>query len=169
MAAVQGLLGGLMFAALGLPAPLLWGVVMALLAVVPVLGTFIVWIPASCFLALEGSWGKAVILILWGSLVVGTIDNLLRPVLVGKRLKIHTVPAFMSVIGGLVVFGASGLILGPVILTITIVLLELWPHRTPGDGRMKSQPEEISRLENEGGPVPSGRTAAEAAMPPNDP
>lgn len=169
VAAVQGLLGGLMFAALGLPAPLLWGVVMALLAVVPILGTFIVWIPAACFLALEGSWGKAVILILWGSLVVGTIDNLLRPVLVGKRLKIHTVPAFMSVIGGLVLFGASGLILGPVILTITIVLLELWPHRTEVDGRMKSQPEEISRLENEGGPVPSGHPATEAGMPPNDP
>ena len=61
--------------------------VMALLAVVPLLGTFVVWIPAALFLALEGSWGKALILTAWGGLVVGTIHNLLRPILVGNRLK----------------------------------------------------------------------------------
>jgi predicted PurR-regulated permease PerM len=129
VAAVQGLLGGLMFWWLGLPAPLLWGVVMALLAVVPVLGAFVVWIPAAFFLALEGSWGKALILTAWGGLVVGTIDNLLRPVLVGKRLKLHTLLAFISVVGGLILFGPAGLILGPVALTITTVLLEIWRHR----------------------------------------
>jgi predicted PurR-regulated permease PerM len=129
VAAVQGLLGGLMFWWLGLPAPLLWGVVMALLAVVPVLGAFVVWIPAALFLALEGSWGKALILTAWGGLVVGTIDNLLRPVLVGKRLKLHTLLAFISVVGGLILFGPAGLILGPVALTITTVLLEIWRHR----------------------------------------
>ena len=79
VSSVQGLLGGLMFWWLGLPAPLLWGVVMAVLAVVPVLGAFIVWIPAALFLVLEGSWGKSLILALWGIIVVGTIDNLLRP------------------------------------------------------------------------------------------
>ncbi len=130
VASVQGLLGGLMFWYLGLPAPLLWGVVMALLAVVPVLGAFIVWIPAALFLALEGSWGQALILTLWGILVVGTIDNLLRPVLVGNRLRLHTVLAFISVVGGLLVFGPSGLIVGPVVLTITMVLLEVWTARS---------------------------------------
>jgi predicted PurR-regulated permease PerM len=130
VAFVQGLLGGLMFWWLGLPAPLLWGVVMALLAVVPVLGAFVVWIPAALFLALEGSWGKALILTLWGMLVVGTIDNLLRPILVGNRLKLHTVLAFMSVVGGLILFGPAGLILGPVTLTVTTVLLETWTNRT---------------------------------------
>ena len=129
VAAVQGLLGGLMFWWLGLPAPLLWGVVMALLAVVPVLGAFVVWIPAALFLALEGSWGKALILLLWGALVVGTIDNLLRPVLVGNRLKLHTLLAFISAVGGLMLFGPAGLILGPVVLTITTMLLETWRHR----------------------------------------
>jgi predicted PurR-regulated permease PerM len=104
--------------------------VMALLAVVPVLGAFVVWIPAALFLALEGSWGKALILTLWGMLVVGTIDNLLRPLLVGNRLKLHTVLAFMSVVGGLILFGPAGLILGPVALTFTMVLLETWPSRT---------------------------------------
>jgi predicted PurR-regulated permease PerM len=123
------LLGGLMFWWLGLQAAFLWGLVMALLAVVPVLGAFVVWIPAALFLALEGSWGKALILTLWGLLVVGTVDNLLRPVLVGNRLKLHTVLAFLSVVGGLLVFGASGLILGPVLLTVTMVLLEVWSVR----------------------------------------
>jgi hypothetical protein len=73
----------------------LWGLVMALLAVVPVLDAFIVWIPASIFLALVGSWEKAIILVLWGGLVVSTIDNLLYPMLVENRLKLHTVPAFI--------------------------------------------------------------------------
>lgn len=103
---------------------------MTLLAVVPVLGAFIVWIPAALFLLLEGSWGKALILTLWGMIVVGGIDNLLRPMLVGNRLKLHTILAFMSVVGGLVLFGPSGLILGPVILTVTTVLLEIWRTRT---------------------------------------
>ena len=129
VAGVQGLLGGLMFWWLGLSAPLFWGLAMALLAVVPVLGAFIVWIPAAVFLALEGSWGKAVILAGWGTIVVGTADNLLYPIFVGNRLKLHTVLAFISVVGGLILFGPAGLILGPVTLTITLVLLESWGSR----------------------------------------
>jgi predicted PurR-regulated permease PerM len=118
-----------MFWWLGLPAPLLWGLVMAILAVVPVLGAFIVWVPAALFLVVEGSWGKALILTIWGVVVVGGIDNLLLPYLVGNRLKLHTILAFISVVGGLILFGASGLILGPVVLTITQVLLEIWRDR----------------------------------------
>jgi predicted PurR-regulated permease PerM len=129
VSAVQGLLGGLMFWWLGLPAPLLWGLVMAVLAVVPVLGAFVVWIPAALFLALEGSWGKALILTAWGAVVVGGIDNVLRPILVGNRLHLHTILAFISVVGGLILFGPSGLILGPVVLTITTKLLEIWRDR----------------------------------------
>jgi predicted PurR-regulated permease PerM len=126
VAAVQGTLGGLMFWWLGLPAPVLWGVVMGILAVVPVLGAFIVWIPAALVLVLDGSWGKALMLAVWGAVVVGGIDNLLYPILVGKRLKLHTIPAFIAIVGGLIVFGPSGLILGPVTLTVTILLLEIW-------------------------------------------
>jgi predicted PurR-regulated permease PerM len=126
VAVVQGALGGLMFWWLGLPAPLLWGIVMALLAVVPVLGAFIIWIPAAIFMVLQGSGGKALVLTLWGTIVVGGIDNLLYPMLVGKQLKMHTVLAFVSLVGGLIVFGPSGLILGPIIFTVTRLLLEIW-------------------------------------------
>jgi predicted PurR-regulated permease PerM len=153
VSAVQGLLAGLMFWWLGLPAPLLWGVVMALLAVVPVLGAFVVWVPAALFLALEGSWGSALILTLWGTLVVGGIDNLLHPILVGNRLKLHTILVFMSVVGGLILFGPAGLILGPVALTVTMVLLETWHRRTAPETLAPVAPETLSRFENDGGPV----------------
>jgi len=130
VAAVQGALGGLMFWWLGLPAPILWGAVMGLLAIVPVLGAFVVWLPAAIFLASSGQWGKAVILLLWGTVVVGLIDNLLYPILVGKRLRLHTVPVFFAIVGGLAVFGAAGIILGPVILALTDAILEIWRRRT---------------------------------------
>jgi predicted PurR-regulated permease PerM len=130
VAGVQGTLGGLIFWWLGLPTPLLWGLVMALLAMVPVLGAFIVWIPAAIFLALDGNWEKAIILVSWGGLVVSTIDNLLYPMLVGNRLKLHTVPAFISLVGGLAVFGPAGIVLGPMAVTVTRMLLEIWRTRT---------------------------------------
>lgn len=129
VAAVQGLLGGLMFWWLGLSAPLLWGTVMALLAVVPVLGAFVVWIPAALVLALDGDYSRAMILCVWGVLVIGTANELLRPYLVGNRLQQHTVLVFISVVGGLIVFGPAGLILGPVTLSISMVLLEIWAAR----------------------------------------
>lgn len=151
VSSVQGMLGGLMFWWLGLSAPLLWGVVMGLLAVVPMLGAFLVWIPAALFLAVEGSWGKALILTLWGMLVVGTIDNLLRPMLVGNRLKLHTLLAFISVVGGLLLFGPAGLILGPVTLTVTTALLDVWRQRAAAPVMALGDTEALGRFENEGG------------------
>jgi predicted PurR-regulated permease PerM len=126
VAALQGVLGGFIFWVLGLPAPLLWGVVMGILAIIPVFGTFVIWFPTAIFLALEGSWEKALILTAWGTIVIGCVDNLLYPMLVGNRLRLHTIPAFMSVVGGVVLFGAPGIILGPLAVTVTVFLLELW-------------------------------------------
>lgn len=126
VALVQGALGGLAFWWLGLPAPLLWGTVMGLFALVPVLGAFVVWIPAALLLALGGSWEKAIFLLLWGAVIVGGIDNLLYPILVGRRLQLHTVPAFIAILGGLFLFGASGLLLGPMAVAVTIFLFEIW-------------------------------------------
>jgi predicted PurR-regulated permease PerM len=130
VAAIQGTLGGLMFWWLDLPEPLLWGVVRGALAVVPVLGAFVIWVPVAIFLALEGHVGHALLLAVWGAVVVGGIDNLLYPMLVGQRLKMHTIVAFVSIVGGLIVFGPSGLILGPVVFTVTRLLLEVWKRPT---------------------------------------
>ena len=134
VAFVQGILGGLMFWWLGLTAPFLWGTVMAALSIVPILGAFIVWIPAALMLALQGSWIKAIILTVWGAVVIGLIDNILYPLLVGKRIRLHIVPVFIALVGGIMVFGASGLILGPLIFALTIALLEVWRKRTAAGG-----------------------------------
>lgn len=126
VAAVQGILGGLMFWLLGLPMPVFWGLVMGLLAIVPMLGAFVIWVPAAIYLAVSADWGNAIILTVWGIVVVGLIDNLLYPILVKNQLRLHTVPAFISIVGGLILFGASGILLGPLIVTVTMFLMELW-------------------------------------------
>jgi predicted PurR-regulated permease PerM len=129
MAILQGFLGGLMFWFLGLTAPWFWGIVMAVLSFVPVLGPFLVWLPAALFLALDGSWIKAITLAVWGVLVVGAVDNLLYPILVRDRLRLHTVPVFITMFGGLLLFGPAGFFLGPVSLTVTMAMLEIWKSR----------------------------------------
>lgn len=125
VAAIQGTLLGLTFWILGLPAPFLWGAIMAGLALAPIAGAILVWGPAAFFLVAEGSWGKAIWLVILGVFVVVVVDNLLRPVLVGKRVHAHTVLVFMSVVGGMLVFGPSGILVGPIVLTVTQVLLEV--------------------------------------------
>lgn len=130
VAAVQGFMGGLMFWFLGLPAPIVWGAVMALLATIPVMGTFVVWAPAAVYLAASGAWGKAAILVGWGAVAIGLIDNFLYPMLVGRRLRFHPLPVFFSIVGGLALFGAAGLVLGPIVLSVTAALLDLLRRRT---------------------------------------
>ena len=129
VAAIQGALGGLMFWWLGLPAPVLWGTVMALLAIVPVLGAFVVWVPAAIYLALDGEVGKALILAAWGGIVVALVDNFLYPVLVGNRMRLHTLAVFIAILGGLSLFGASGLVLGPAVLAAAVELRRVWRRR----------------------------------------
>ena len=129
VACIQGALGGLIFWWLDLPAPAFWGIVMALLSVLPVLGAFVIWLPAAAGLALQGHWGQSILLTAWGILIVHPIDNFLGPVLVGTKLRLHTLFIFFSVIGGLAAFGASGVVLGPVIIAIAVSLFEIWRNR----------------------------------------
>ena len=138
VAFVQALLAGVMYTALGVPASVIWACVTFIVALIPVFGTFMVWGPVAVFLALTGSWVKAVILVAWGGLVVSTIDNLLYPYLVGGRLRLHTIPTFFAILGGIQLFGPAGLILGPVALAVTMGLLDVWGARTTG-GRMAAQ------------------------------
>lgn len=124
IAAIQGLLGGLMFWILGIPSPVLWAVLMAFVCMIPVAGSFLVWLPLSIYLMVRGYWTRAVILIVWGALVISTIDNFLRPKLVGSQTKLHELLVFFSVLGGISVFGLLGIVLGPVVLAITLGLLQ---------------------------------------------
>jgi predicted PurR-regulated permease PerM len=125
IAAVQGVLGGFAFWVLRLPSPLLWGVAMFLMSMVPMVGCAVIWAPAALYLMATGSWGKAIFLILWGTLVIGIVDNFLRPRLVGGRTKLHELVVFFSVLGGLQVFGILGLIVGPVLVAITLSLVDV--------------------------------------------
>jgi predicted PurR-regulated permease PerM len=125
IAAVQGLLGGFIFWALGLPSALLWAVVMFFLSMIPMAGAFLVWAPAALFLAFSGAWAKAIFLTAWGVLVVGSIDNFLSPRLVGKRAALHELLIFFSVLGGIQLFGVVGVVLGPVVVALTLAILDV--------------------------------------------
>lgn len=129
IAALQGLLGGLAFWILGIPSPILWAVLMTFLCMIPLAGSFLVWLPLSIYLIATGHWTKAVLLILWGALVVSTVDNFLRPKLLRNQTRLHELFVFFSVLGGISVFGLLGIILGPVVLAITIGLLQTFSKR----------------------------------------
>lgn len=125
ISAIQGALGFFIFWALGLPSALLWGVVMFFLSMIPSAGAFLVWAPAALYLAATGAWTRAVILLVWGILVVGSIDNFLSPRLVGKRTCMHELLIFFAVLGGIQMFGVLGVVLGPVVIAITLALIEI--------------------------------------------
>jgi predicted PurR-regulated permease PerM len=130
VAAVQAILAGIVYAILGVPGAVLWGAVTFICALIPVFGTFLVWAPIALYLAATGSVIKAAFLIGWGAVVVGSVDNLLYPYLVGDKLRMHTVPTFFAILGGLSLFGPAGLILGPMALAIAIAILDVWWERT---------------------------------------
>lgn len=129
LSALQGMLGGLMFWWLGVPSPWFWALVAAVFAFVPLLDAFVLWLPAAVYLGLEGRWAEAFGVAAMGSLLVRAIENLLYPVLVKDRLRVPSASIFVALVGGLLVFGWSGLVLGPVILTATSSLLEICRSR----------------------------------------
>jgi predicted PurR-regulated permease PerM len=129
LSALQGLLAGLMFRSLGVPSPWFWALVAAIFAFVPVVDTFVLWLPAAVYLGLEGRWIQALIVAALGSLLVRAIENFLYPVLVKDRLGVPSITIFVSLLGGVVLFGWTGLVLGPVILTMTSALLEICARR----------------------------------------
>lgn len=130
VAFLQGALGGALFAILGLPSPILWGVVMAFFAMIPMVGAGAVWLPAAILLLVTGHVGKAIALCAVGALVIGTIDNILRPRLVGGRTGMHELVVFFAVLGGLKVFGLVGLLVGPAVFAVAWSLLVVFRDST---------------------------------------
>lgn len=123
---VQGFLGGLIFAMLGIQGAVFWGVVMAILSLLPAVGAGLVWGPAAIFLLATGDWGKGVILITYGVLVIGLADNLLRPILVGRDTKMPDYLILFSTLGGLSIVGITGVVLGPVIAALFIAAWQMY-------------------------------------------
>jgi predicted PurR-regulated permease PerM len=123
--ALQGTLTGLSFWALGLGSPALWGVVTGVLSLVPIFGSALVWVPASILLLVTGHYVKAVILLGLGAGVIGTVDNVVRPLIIHKSIPLHPLLILFSLLGGVQLFGVLGLFIGPVILSVTAALLAM--------------------------------------------
>jgi predicted PurR-regulated permease PerM len=122
-AAVQGALVGIAFAAVGLPSPVVFGVLAAATALIPFVGSALIWAPGAGALAAQGRWGAALFMTAWSLVIGGGADNVVRPLFVSGRAQMSTLPAFLGVAGGLGAFGFIGLVLGPVIVALVLALL----------------------------------------------
>ncbi len=117
---MQGALGGLIFWLLGIPGALLWGVVMALLSLLPVVGAGLIWGPVAIYLAATGHWGQGLILAAFGVGVIGLVDKVLRPILVGRDTKLPDYIVLLSTLGGFVLFGMNGFVIGPLLAALFV-------------------------------------------------
>lgn len=131
VAGVQGAMGGLLFWSLGIGAAVLWGIVMAFLSLLPLVGAWLVWVPAGLYLLLQGQYLKAAILFVVGALVVSTVDNVLRPILVSGRTQMNGLLVFISILGGVAAFGLLGILLGPILVALGATVIEYYTSVRP--------------------------------------
>lgn len=134
VAAIQGFLGGVMFSFLGIQGALLWGVLMAFLSLLPAVGAALIWGPAAIYFLLTGAVWQGVTLIVFGVLVIGLIDNILRPILVGKQTQMPDYVVLIATLGGIAVFGLNGFVIGPVIAAMFIAAWDLFSLEDDLDG-----------------------------------
>jgi len=130
-ALVQGALSGVIFLVLGLRNPILWGALTALLSLVPLIGSASVWVPWTLYLLAMGSYGRALIFLASQVVVVGGIDNFLRPTLIESRVGMHTLVVFFSILGGIGYFGILGMFIGPLVFAMGLAFLEFYIESTP--------------------------------------
>ena len=123
---LQGGLAGLAFAVLGIPSALFWGTLMAVLSVIPSVGSAIIWFPTVIYLLITGHVAKGIILFVFCAFVVGSMDNLLRPKLVGKDTEMHELMILFGTLGGIIMFGMVGMIIGPVIAALFVTVWEIY-------------------------------------------
>lgn len=126
VAMVQGALGGFIFFVLGLPAAVLWGVLMGILSLIPAVGASLVWGPAAIYLYAVGDWVPATVLVLFGAIVIGLADNVLRPILVGRDTKLPDYIVLFSTLGGLVLLGINGFVIGPLIAALFMTFWDIF-------------------------------------------
>lgn len=123
---IQGFLGGVALWIAGVPSPIIWGIFMAILSLIPMIGAGIIWFPASIILLLTGNIWEGVFLLLFGVGVVSTIDNILRPKLVGRDTQMHPLLVFFATLGGISLFGISGFLIGPIVLSLFMALADIY-------------------------------------------
>jgi predicted PurR-regulated permease PerM len=130
---IQGIIGGLLFWAVGMSSPVFLGVLMVFASIVPAIGTAAIWAPVALVLLIEGRWGAAIATAAVGALVIGSVDNLVRPVLVGKDIKMHDLLVLLSTLGGLGMFGLPGFILGPIIAALFLAIWNIYEEVFAGE------------------------------------
>lgn len=159
-ALIQGTLVGIAFLIVGLPSPLVFGVIAALTSLLPFGGTALVWIPAVIVLAVQSRWGATIFMVVWGAVLVSLVDNVVRPMLVSGRAQVGTLTVFIGVLGGIAAFGAIGLFLGPVVLALIIALIRFmlemrrmeganWPTGELATGQKEPSQKEPNQKEPE--------------------
>ena len=133
IALIQGIFGALGFFIFGIPSPLFWGVIMAFFALIPAIGTGIIWVPASLILILDGVFQdstslilKGVGLLIYSFIFVGSVDNLLRPKIIGDKAKVHVAIIMLGIFGGILLIGPLGVIVGPLVLSLTIEVMKVY-------------------------------------------
>lgn len=133
VAILQGSILGLTFWAMGLPAPLLWGAVAILLCMIPFAGAPIIWVPTSIILAAQGHWVQAIVLAAIGAGVIGLVDNVFKPVIIGMRVKLHPMAVAMAIFGGIATMGPVGILVGPVVLSVLLGAVAVIREMTASD------------------------------------
>ena len=131
VAAVQGTVGGLIFWLFGIKAALLWGVVMAFLSFLPIVGPWLIYVPAALYYLIIGEYLKAVILLALGGLVISMVDNVLRPILISGRAQLNGLLVFISILGGVAAFGVLGIVLGPILVALADAVVEAYTAERP--------------------------------------
>lgn len=126
VAVVQGALGGFIFWLLGIRAPVLWAAVMAIFSLLPAVGTALVWLPVAVYLLATGAVWQGIVLVGWGVLVIGLVDNVLRPMLVGQDIKMPDYLVLVSTLGGIAIFGVNGFVIGPVIAAMFMAVWHIF-------------------------------------------
>ena len=140
VAAIQGAIGGLAFWLLGIDAPVIWGVVMALCSLIPIVGAALVWVPAALWLLLSNDVARAIILMIVGVFGISMADNVLRPILLAGRTTASGLVVFLGILGGAAAFGFIGIVLGPIILVTAGSLLRVFSRREPDTPAPVSHP-----------------------------
>ena len=131
VAVVQGALGGLIFWFLGVHAPVLWAVMMAFLSLLPAVGAGLVWVPVAIYFLVTGAMWQGIVLLAYGVLVIGLVDNVLRPILVGKDTKMPDYVVLIATLGGMAIFGLNGFVIGPVIAAMFMAAWDIFSASRP--------------------------------------
>jgi len=143
VALVQGVMGGILFVSVGIPSAVFWGALMGFLSIIPVVGAFLVYIPAGIILILGGSYVQGIVVIAVGTLVISQVDNVLRPYLISGRTEMHPLMLFFTILGGIALFGLLGIVVGPLIAAIFLTMMKIFEFKLHAeDGDELDQPAE---------------------------